>query len=59
MVNVLLEKALLGMFAPFFGAKFLPAYRHCCSSISYCIVLKASYQMLTSLLIYNNYVCYS
>ena len=51
MVNALLEKALLGMFAPFFGVKFLPIYRHCYSFICYCIVLKASYQMLTSLLI--------
>ena len=32
MVNALLEKALLGMFAPFFGAKFLSTYRHFCSS---------------------------
>ena len=32
MVNALLEKALLGMFTPFFGAKFLPTYRHFCSS---------------------------
>ena len=51
MVNALLEKALLGMFTPFFGAKFLPAYRHCCSSIRYCIVLKASFQMQTCLLV--------
>lgn len=51
MVNAWLEKALLGMFAPFFGVKFLPTYRHCCSSISYCIVLKASFQKLTCLLI--------
>jgi len=51
MVNALLEKALLGIFVPLFGTDFLPAYRHCCCSISYCIVLKASYQMLTSLLI--------
>ena len=51
MVNVLLEKALLGMFAPFFGVKFLPTYRHFVALISYCIVLKASFQKLTCLLI--------
>jgi len=32
MVNAWLEKALLGMLAPFFGVKFLPTYRHFCSS---------------------------
>lgn len=51
MVNAWLEKVLLGIFVPLFGAKFLPTYRHFVALISYCIVLKASYQMLTCLLI--------
>ena len=32
MVNAWLEKVLLGIFVPLFGAKFLPTYRHFCSS---------------------------
>ena len=44
MVNALLEKDLLGMLAPFFGVKFLPTYRHFCSSNKLLLTAQSKFQ---------------
>lgn len=51
MVNALLKKVLLGMFVPLFGTNSYLLVGIVVALISYCIVLKASFQMQTCLLV--------